>query len=140
MRQHTKPLHAVFVPIGGGGLISGIAAYIKSLHPEIKIIGVEPADSNAMYLSLQKGRRVRLPQVGVFADGVAIKQVGKETFRLCRELVDEIILLIRMPSVRQLRTCLKIRGLCWSHQEHFQLLELNYIAAGRSFEVKLWSQ
>ena len=92
LRQHTKPLHAVFVPIGGGGLISGIAAYIKSLHPEIKIIGVEPADSNAMYLSLQKGRRVRLPQVGVFADGVAIKQVGKETFRLCRELVDEIIL------------------------------------------------
>ena len=92
LRQHTKPLHAVFVPIGGGGLISGIAAYIKSLHPEIKIIGVEPADSNAMYLSLQKGRRVRLPQVGVFADGVAIKQVGQETFRLCRELVDEIIL------------------------------------------------
>ena len=92
LRQHTKPLHAVFVPIGGGGLISGIAAYIKSLHPEIKIIGVEPADSNAMYLSLQKGRRVRLSQVGVFADGVAIKQVGKETFRLCRELVDEIIL------------------------------------------------
>ena len=92
LRQHTKPLHAVFVPIGGGGLISGIAAYIKSLHPEIKIIGVEPADSNAMYLSLQKGRRIRLPQVGVFADGVAIKQVGKETFRLCRELVDEIIL------------------------------------------------
>ncbi len=92
LRQHTKPLHAVFVPIGGGGLISGIAAYIKSLHPEIKIIGVEPVDSNAMYLSMQKGRRVKIPQVGVFADGVAIKQVGKETFRLCRELIDEIIL------------------------------------------------
>jgi len=92
LRQHTKPLHAVFVPIGGGGLISGIAAYIKSLHPEIKIIGVEPVDSNAMYLSMQKDRRVKIPQVGVFADGVAIKQVGKETFRLCRELVDEIIL------------------------------------------------
>ena len=92
LRQHTKPLHAVFVPIGGGGLISGIAAYIKSLHPEIKIIGVEPVDSNAMYLSMQKDRRVKIPQVGVFADGVAIKQVGQETFRLCRELVDEIIL------------------------------------------------
>ena len=92
LRQHTKSLHAVFVPIGGGGLISGIAAYIKSLHPEIKIIGVEPVDSNAMYLSMQKGRRVKIPQVGVFADGVAIKQVGQETFRLCRELVDEIIL------------------------------------------------
>ena len=92
MRYHTCTIHAVFIPVGGGGLISGIAAYIKSLHPEIKIIGVEPVDSNAMYLSLQKGRRVKIPQVGVFADGVAIKQVGKETFRLCRELVDEIIL------------------------------------------------
>ena len=92
LRQYAGSLHAVFVPIGGGGLISGIAAYIKSLHPEIKIIGVEPVDSNAMYLSLKKGRRVKLPQAGVFADGVAVKQVGKETFRLCRELVDEIIL------------------------------------------------
>jgi threonine dehydratase len=92
LRQHTGPLHAVFVPVGGGGLIAGIAAYIKRLHPEIKIIGVEPVDANAMYLSLQKGRRVKLAQVGVFADGVAIKQVGKETFRLCRKLVDEIIL------------------------------------------------
>ncbi len=92
LRQHTGNVHAVFVPVGGGGLISGIAAYVKRLHPEIKIIGVEPIDANAMYLSLQKGRRVKLTQVGIFADGVAIKQVGKETFRLCRKLVDEIIL------------------------------------------------
>lgn len=92
LRQLTVPVYAVFVPVGGGGLISGIAAYVKRLHPEIKIIGVEPIDANAMYLSLQKGRRVKLTQVGIFADGVAIKQVGKETFRLCRKLVDEIIL------------------------------------------------
>lgn len=92
LRQHTGPIHAVFVPVGGGGLISGIASYIKRLYSEIKIIGVEPVDSDAMYRSLQQGRRVKLAQVGLFADGVAIKQVGKETFRLCRELVDEIVL------------------------------------------------
>ncbi len=92
LRQHTGPIHAVFVPVGGGGLISGIASYVKRLYPKIKIIGVEPVDANAMYRSLKQGRRVKLAQVGLFADGVAIKQVGKETFRLCRELVDEIVL------------------------------------------------
>ncbi|MEE8617787.1 MAG: threonine ammonia-lyase, biosynthetic [Nitrosomonadaceae bacterium] len=92
LRQHTGPIHAVFVPVGGGGLISGIASYVKRLYPEIKIIGVEPVDADAMYRSLKQGLRVKLTQVGLFADGVAIKQVGKETFRLCRELVDEIVL------------------------------------------------
>jgi len=92
LRQHTGPIHAVFVPVGGGGLISGIASYVKRLYPKIKIIGVEPVDADAMYRSLKQGRRVKLAQVGLFADGVAIKQVGKETFRLCRELVDEIVL------------------------------------------------
>ncbi len=92
LRQHPGPIHAVFVPVGGGGLISGIASYVKRLHPEIKIIGVEPIDADAMYQSLKKGRRVKLAQVGLFADGVAIKQVGKETFRICRKLVDEIVL------------------------------------------------
>ncbi|MCC6917013.1 threonine ammonia-lyase, biosynthetic [Nitrosomonas sp.] len=92
LRQHPGKIHAIFVPIGGGGLISGIAAYVKRLRPDIRIIGVEPVDSNAMYLSLQEGRRVELPQVGLFADGVAVRLVGEETFRLCRELVDEIIL------------------------------------------------
>ncbi len=92
LRQHPGKIHAIFVPIGGGGLISGIAAYVKRLRPDIKIIGVEPVDSNAMYLSLQEGRRVELPQVGLFADGVAVRLVGEETFRLCRELVDEIVL------------------------------------------------
>jgi len=90
-RQHPGPIHAVFVAIGGGGLISGIAAYLKRLRPGIKVIGVEPEDADAMYRSLKAGRRVKLEQVGLFADGVAVKQVGKETFRLCRELVDGVI-------------------------------------------------
>jgi threonine dehydratase len=92
LRQHSKSLHAIFVPVGGGGLIAGIAAYVKRLRPQIKIIGVEPTDANAMYLSLQRGKRVRLQQVGLFADGVAVKMVGEESFRLCQELVDDIIL------------------------------------------------
>ncbi|MBI2508995.1 MAG: threonine ammonia-lyase, biosynthetic, partial [Betaproteobacteria bacterium] len=91
LRQHPATIHAVFVAIGGGGLISGIAAYVKSLRPEIKVIGVEPEDADAMYRSLKTGRRVKLTQVGLFADGVAVKQVGRGTFRLCRELVDEVI-------------------------------------------------
>ncbi|HTE14922.1 MAG TPA: threonine ammonia-lyase, biosynthetic [Burkholderiales bacterium] len=91
LRQYAEPIHAIFVPVGGGGLISGIAAYVKRLRPEIKIIGVEPNDADAMYQSLKLGRRVKLDQVGLFADGVAVKQVGVETFRLCRTLVDDII-------------------------------------------------
>lgn len=91
LRQHPQPIDAIFVAVGGGGLISGIAAYVKRLRPEIKIIGVEPEDSDAMYQSLKAGRRVTLEHVGLFADGVAVKQVGEETFRLCRELVDEVI-------------------------------------------------
>ena len=91
LRQHSAPIHAIFVPVGGGGLIAGIAAYVKRLRPEIKVIGVEPEDADAMYQSLQAGRRVKLDRVGLFADGVAVKQVGAETFRLCRTLVDDII-------------------------------------------------
>lgn len=92
LRQYNRPLHAIFVPIGGGGLISGIAAYVKRIRPKTKIIGVEPIDSCAMQQSLQKGRRVQLQQVGLFADGVAVRQVGIETFRLCQALVDEVVL------------------------------------------------
>ncbi len=92
LRQYQKPIHAIFVAIGGGGLISGIAAYVKRLRPEIKIIGVEPVDSDAMSRSLQAGHRVRLEQVGLFADGVAVREVGQETFRLCQQYVDEILL------------------------------------------------
>ncbi len=92
LRQHAGPIHAIFVPVGGGGLIAGVAAYVKRLRPDIRIIGVEPVDADAMYQSLRKKERVVLPQVGIFADGVAVKQVGEETFRLCRKLVDEVIL------------------------------------------------
>ena len=92
LRQWAKPIHAIFVPVGGGGLIAGIAVYVKALRPEIKIIGVEPTDADAMYRSLKKKERVLLAQVGLFADGVAVKQVGEETFRLCRKHVDEIVL------------------------------------------------
>jgi threonine dehydratase len=92
LRQHQHPIHALFVPVGGGGLIAGIAAYVKRLSPSTRIIGVEPEDSNAMTASLAAGRRVTLPHVNIFADGVAVRQVGRETFRLCRELVDEMVL------------------------------------------------
>ena len=83
LRQTAHPIHAVFVPIGGGGLVSGIASYIKRLRPAIKVVGVEPVDADAMARSLKAGRRVVLDHVGLFADGVAVKQVGEETFRLC---------------------------------------------------------
>ncbi len=92
LRQHSKKIDAVFVPIGGGGLAAGVAAYIKALKPEIKVIGVEPVDSDAMRQSIQKGRRVELVDVGLFADGVAVKQVGEETFKVCQALLDDIIL------------------------------------------------
>ncbi len=92
LRQYQQPIHSIFVAIGGGGLISGIAAYVKRLRPDIKIIGVEPVDADAMSQSLKAGKRVRLSQVGLFADGVAVRQVGEETFRLCQEYVDDIIL------------------------------------------------
>ena len=92
LHQHPGPLDAIFVAVGGGGLISGIAAYVKRLRPEVRIVGVEPVDSDAMARSLKAGRRVVLEQVGLFADGVAVKQVGRETFSLARKLVDEMVL------------------------------------------------
>jgi len=91
LRQQPGPIDAIFVAVGGGGLISGIASYVKRVRPEVRIIGVEPVDSAAMAQSLEAGRRVKLDNVGLFADGVAVKQVGKETFRICRELVDEMV-------------------------------------------------
>src|SRR2546423_1170103 len=92
VRQHPRPIDAIFVPVGGGGLIAGIAAYVKRVTPKTRVIGVEPVDSNAMYRSLKEGRRVTLPHVNLFADGVAVRQVGRETLRLTRELVDDMVL------------------------------------------------
>ena len=91
LRQHPEPIHSVYVPVGGGGLIAGVAAYIKRLRPDIRIVGVEPEDADSMAQALAKGERVTLPRVGIFADGVAVKQVGKETFRLAQLYVDEVI-------------------------------------------------
>ncbi len=92
LRQHPDPIEAIFVPIGGGGLCAGIAAYVKYLRPEIRIVGVEPDDAPSMSEAMRLGERVTLDQVGLFADGVAVRQVGAETFRICRELVDEVVL------------------------------------------------
>ncbi len=91
LRQHQGPLDAVFVAIGGGGLISGVAAYIKAVRPEVKVIGVQTTDSDAMVRSVRAGKRVTLTDVGLFADGTAVKLVGKETFRLVRDLVDDFV-------------------------------------------------
>jgi len=91
MRQHSGNLHAVFVPVGGGGLIAGIAAYIKAFWPEIKIIGVEAEDSACLKAAMDAGSRVVLDQVGLFADGTAVKQIGEETFRIAQNTVDEVI-------------------------------------------------
>ncbi len=92
LRQHAEPIHAIFVPVGGGGLIAGIATYVKMVRPDIKIIGVETFDANAMSLSLQAGHCVDLAEVGLFADGTAVKSIGDETFRLAQQYVDDTIL------------------------------------------------
>lgn len=91
LKQKLGSLDAVFVPVGGGGLISGMAVYIKQVRPEVKVIGVEPFESDALYRSLEAGRRVRLSKVGIFADGVAVKQIGRENFRICKQYVDEVV-------------------------------------------------
>lgn len=90
MEQLPQTTH-LFVPVGGGGLIAGIAQYVKALRPDVRIIGVEPQDSNVLQASLQANRRVTLQHVGIFADGVAVKQMGEHTFRICRDLVDDCI-------------------------------------------------
>ena len=91
LRQHQKPIDAIFCCVGGGGLLAGVAAYVKRLRPHTRVIGVEAIDADAMSQSLAAGKRVRLDHVGLFADGAAVKLVGEETFRLCQQYVDEII-------------------------------------------------
>ncbi|WP_373887960.1 threonine ammonia-lyase, biosynthetic [Massilia sp. WF1] len=92
LRQHSGPIHAIFLAIGGGGLIAGVGAYVKAVRPDIKIIGVQTVDSDAMAKSLKAGERVTLPDVGLFSDGTAVKLVGEETFRIAKEVVDEIVI------------------------------------------------
>ncbi|MEJ2531225.1 MAG: threonine ammonia-lyase, biosynthetic [Halioglobus sp.] len=91
VRQHQQPLDALFVPVGGGGLLAGVAAYVKYVWPKTRIVGVEPEDAACLLLALERGRRDILPEVGLFADGCAVAQVGKETFRVIRDTVDEVI-------------------------------------------------
>lgn len=92
LRQLDGGMDAIFVPVGGGGLIAGVAAYVKALYPQVKVIGVEPEDAPCMHHALKAGQRVVLDQVGIFADGVAVRQVGEEPFRLAREYVDDMVL------------------------------------------------
>lgn len=92
LRQHSGPIEAVFLCVGGGGLIAGVGSYLKYLYPEIKIIGVEHEEAPTLYTALQAGERVQLPQVGTFADGAAVKLIGENTFEIARSVVDEVIL------------------------------------------------
>lgn len=91
VRQHQEPLDVLFVPVGGGGLLAGVAAYVRYVWPKTRIIGVEPEDAACLKLALERGRRATLPQVGLFADGCAVAQIGKEPFRIIRKTVDEVI-------------------------------------------------
>ncbi len=91
LKQHQGEIYAIFVPVGGGGLISGIALAVKAFKPEIKIIGVEPEDADSMTRSLAANRRIKLDHVGIFADGVAVRQVGKETYDLAKKYVDDMV-------------------------------------------------
>jgi threonine dehydratase len=91
LRQHNGEIHAIFVPVGGGGLVAGVAAYVKFVRPEIKVIGVEPDDSDCLNQAMKAGCRVELNQVGLFADGVAVKQIGEEPFRIAQHYVDQVI-------------------------------------------------
>lgn len=91
LEQHPEKIDFVFVPAGGGGLIAGMAAWIKQHRPEIKVIGVEPNDAACLYAAMQAGKRVSLEHVGIFADGVAVRQIGEEPFRVVRDLIDEVI-------------------------------------------------
>jgi threonine dehydratase len=91
VRQQRKPLDALFVPVGGGGLLAGIAAYVSYVWPQTRLIGVEPEDAACLQLALSRGRRDRLSEVGLFADGCAVAQVGREPFRIIRDIVEEVI-------------------------------------------------
>jgi threonine dehydratase len=92
LRQHPEPPEAIFVPVGGGGLIAGIAAYVKTIRPQVRVIGVEPEEAPTLHAAMAAGKRVVLSEVGLFADGVAVRQIGKETFRIARASVDEVVL------------------------------------------------
>ncbi len=144
LRQCQGPLDAIFVPVGGGGLISGVAAFVKRVRPEIRVIGVQPEDSDAMTRSVAAGHRVQLPHVGLFADGVAVKHVGEETFRIVREHVDDMITVDTDATCAALKDvfedtrsvlepagALSIAGLkAWCERERVRDMTLVAIASG----------
>lgn len=142
-QHHTReggPIYAIFVPIGGGGLIGGIAAYVKAVQPQVKVVGVQTEESDAMARSIAAGRRVRLPDVGLFSDGTAVRMVGRHTFALCRRYVDEIVtvdtdaLCAAIKDVFQdTRTILEPAGAlsiagCKSYVERERLRDRNLVA------------
>ncbi len=92
LRQHPAPIEVIFVPVGGGGLIAGVAAYVKSVSPKTRIIGVESDEAPTLHAAMRAGRRVVLEHIGIFVDGAAVRQIGEETFRVARELVDGVLL------------------------------------------------
>ena len=110
LRQTGGNVDAIFVPIGGGGLIAGIAVYVKYLYPNVRVIGVEPQEAASMYESLRAGKRVTLDRVGIFADGVAVKRVGEETFALCRTMLMRSCWSTRTRSAPPFRMCSRIRA------------------------------
>ena len=114
VRQRPGDLGAIFVPVGGGGLLAGIAAYVKAMMPAVRIIGVEPVDADAMARSLRAGERVVLERVGLFADGVAVRQVGVHTFAIARETVDDMVASTTTPSAPPSRTSSTTPGRSWS--------------------------
>jgi threonine dehydratase len=132
LRHSQDHLSAVFVPVGGGGLIAGVAGYIKALRPDLKVIGVEPFEADAMYRSLEAGRRVHLDHVGLFADGVAVRDVGELTFAIARETVDEVVRVSNdevcaaikdifddTRSIMEPAGALAVAGVkCWVEREH----------------------
>ncbi|WP_440996505.1 threonine ammonia-lyase, biosynthetic [Arhodomonas sp. SL1] len=92
LSQHPRPLHAIFVPVGGGGLIAGIAAYVKQLRPDVRVIAVEPEDAPTLHHAMRAGERVTLDEVGIFVDGVAVRQIGAYPFEVAQSLVDDCVL------------------------------------------------
>ena len=114
LRQMPSAPDVVFVPIGGGSLAAGVSTYVKAVNPAVRVVGVQTEDSCAMAQSLRAGERVNLAEVGLFSDGTAVKLVGEETFRLCREYLDEVILVDTDAVCAAIRTCSWKRAACWS--------------------------
>ena len=111
LKQHPDKIDAIFVPVGGGGLVAGIISFVKRIRPQTKVIGVEPEDAGCLYAALKAGERVTLDQVGIFADGVAVRQVGEEPFRLVKDVIDEVILVTQTRFAPPLKTILMIHVL-----------------------------